>query len=133
MPVVEPIIVVLGPWRGGTSAVAGVLRHLGVFMGAEFDFVPYTQHEAWEELRLGHLLRRAFNEHTGQFQMDAGSFEAKLRSWADEHRRAARIAGCRPGVKHPLLCLGLDFIRDAWGPVVPVVVDRPSANVMASL
>ena len=28
----EPIIVVLGPWCGGTSAVAGVLHHLGVFM-----------------------------------------------------------------------------------------------------
>jgi tetratricopeptide (TPR) repeat protein len=84
-------------------------------------------------LRLSHLLRRAFNQHTGQFQMDAGSFKAKLRSWADEHRRAARIAGCRPGVKHPLLCLGLDFVRDAWGPVVPIVVDRPLANVVASL
>ena len=32
----EPIIVVLGPWCGGTSAVAGVLHHLGVLMGTEF-------------------------------------------------------------------------------------------------
>jgi hypothetical protein len=32
MALVEPIIVVLGPRCGGTSAVAGVLRHLGVFM-----------------------------------------------------------------------------------------------------
>ncbi len=32
----EPIIVVLGPRCGGTSAVAGVLHHLGVFMGADF-------------------------------------------------------------------------------------------------
>jgi hypothetical protein len=133
MPFVEPIIVVLGPWRGGTSAVAGVLHYLDVFMGAEFDFIPPTPHEIWEELRLSHLLRRAFNQHTGQFQMDADSFKAKLRSWADEHRRAARIAGRRPGVKHPLLCLGLDFIRDAWGPVVPIVVDRPLADVVASL
>ncbi|MBS4729214.1 hypothetical protein MSM1_12985 [Mycobacterium sp. SM1] len=133
MLLVEPIIVVLGPWRGGTSAVAGVLRNIGVFMGSEFDFTPFTTHETWEELRLSHLLRRAFNQHTGQFRMDAGSFKAKLRSWADEHRRAAHVAGCRPGVKHPLLCLGLDFIRDAWGPVVPLVVDRPLANVVASL
>jgi hypothetical protein len=29
----EPIIVVLGPLGGGTSALASVLRHLGVFMG----------------------------------------------------------------------------------------------------
>jgi hypothetical protein len=65
--------------------------------------------------------------------MDAGSFQAKLQSWADEHRLAARTAGRRPGVKHPLLCVSIDFIRDAWGPVVPVVVDRPVANVLASL
>ncbi len=27
----------------------------------------------------------------------------------------------------------MDFIREAWGPVVPVVVDRPVPNVIASL
>ena len=133
MSLVEPIFVVLGPWRGGTSAVAAALRSLDVFMGAEFDFVPYTPHDTWEELRISHLLRRAFDQQTGQFQMDADDFREKLRSWADEHRRAASAAGCRPGVKHPLLCLALDFIRDAWGPVVPVVVDRPLADVVASL
>ena len=37
MTVAEPIIVVLGPWCGGTSAVAKVLHHLGVFMGTRFD------------------------------------------------------------------------------------------------
>jgi hypothetical protein len=36
MAVVESIIAVLGPRCGGTSAVAGVLHHLGVFMGREF-------------------------------------------------------------------------------------------------
>jgi len=37
MTVAEPIIVVLGPWCGGTSAVAKVLHHLGVLMGTRFD------------------------------------------------------------------------------------------------
>jgi hypothetical protein len=32
----ESLIAVLGPRCGGTSAVAGVLHHLGVFMGREF-------------------------------------------------------------------------------------------------
>lgn len=30
-------IIVLGCYRSGTSAAAGILHHLGVFMGAEFD------------------------------------------------------------------------------------------------
>jgi hypothetical protein len=41
----EPIIVVLGPWCGGTSAVAGVLHHLGVFMGTQFDWNYRELHE----------------------------------------------------------------------------------------
>jgi hypothetical protein len=129
----EPIIVVLGPWCGGTSAVAGVLRHLGVLMGTEFDWNYRELHDTWEDSSLSQLCRRAFTEPGAQLQMDARSLEAKLRSWADSHRRAARAAGQRPGVKHPLLCVAMDFVREAWGPVVPVVVDRPVANVIASL
>jgi tetratricopeptide (TPR) repeat protein len=129
----EPIIVVLGPWCGGTSAVAGVLHHLGVFMGADFVWAYRGPHETWEDSFLSKLCVRAFTEPGAQLQMDARSFEANLRSWADNHRRAARIAGRRPGVKHPLLCVAMDYIRDAWGPVVPVVVDRPVPNVIASL
>jgi hypothetical protein len=129
----EPIIVVLGPWCGGTSAVAGVLHHLGVFMGADFVWAYRGPHETWEDSHLSKLCVRAFTEPGAQLQMDARSFEAQLRIWADNHRGAARIAGRRPGVKHPLLCVAMDHIREACGPVVPVVVDRPVPNVIASL
>jgi hypothetical protein len=129
----EPIIVVLGPWCGGTSAVAGVLHHLGVFMGADFVWAYRGPHETWEDSHLSKLCVRAFTEPGAQLQIDARSFEAQLRSWADGHRGAARIAGRRPGVKHPLLCVAMDHIREACGPVVPVVVDRPVPNVIASL
>ena len=130
---VEPIIVVLGPFAGGTSAVASVLLHLGVYMGTGFDWAYRPPHETWEDTHLSRLCRRAFREPYGQLQMDAGSLREQFRSWADDHRRAARSAGCRPGVKQPLLCVAVDYIREAWGPVVPVVVDRPLENVVASL
>jgi hypothetical protein len=129
----EPIIVVLGPWCGGTSAVAGVLHHLGVFMGANFVWAYRGPHETWEDSHLSKLCVRAFTEPGAQLQMDARSFVANLRSWADSHRGAARVEGRRAGVKHPLLCVAMDFVREACGPVVPVVVDRPVANVIASL
>jgi tetratricopeptide (TPR) repeat protein len=127
------MIVVLGPWCGGTSAVAKVLHHLGVLMGTKFDWNYRELHDTWEDSSLSQLCRRAFSEPGAQLQMNARSFEAKLRSWADDHRRAAQIEGRRPGAKHPLLCVSIDLIREAWGPVVPVVVDRPVANIMASL
>jgi tetratricopeptide (TPR) repeat protein len=129
----EPIIVVLGPWCGGTSAVAGVLHPLGVFMGADFVWAYRGPHETWEDSHLSKLCVRAFTEPGAQLQMDPQSLVANLRSWADSHRGAARTAGRRPGVKHPLLCVAMDFMREACGPVVPVVVDRPVANVIGSL
>ena len=129
----EPIIVVLGPWCGGTSAVAGVLHHLGVFMGANFAWAYRGPHETWEDSHLSKLCVRAFTEPGAQLQMDPQALVANLRGWADSHRGAARTAGRRPGVKHPLLCVAMDFMREACGPVVPVVVDRPVPNVIASL
>src|SRR6201993_1618568 len=129
----EPIIVVLGPWCGGTSAVAGVLHHLGVFMGADFVWAYRGPHETWEDSWLSKLCVRAFTEPGAQLQMEPASLVANLRTWADSHRAAAHAAGRRPGVKHPLLCVAMDFMREACGPVVPVVVDRPVPNVIASL
>ena len=133
MAFVEPIILVLGPRCGGTSAVAGVLHHLGVFMGADFTWAYRDMDQTWEDSRLSQLCRRAFNERSLHLQMEPRSFETKLRSWADQHRHTARMAGRRPGAKDPLLCLAIDFIRHAGIPVVPLVVDRPFEKVVASL
>jgi hypothetical protein len=133
MTVAEPIIAVLGPWCGGTSAVAKVLHHLGVFMGTRFDVGVRELDDTWEDTDLSLLCRRAFSEPSGQLLMDAHTLRVKLRDWAVNHRHAARIAERRPGVKHPALCIAVDHIREAWGPLVPVVVDRPAANIVASL
>jgi tetratricopeptide (TPR) repeat protein len=133
MTVAEPIIVVLGPWCGGTSAVAKVLHHLGVLMGTRFDVGVRELDDTWEDTDLSLLCRRAFSEPSGQLLMDVHALRAKLRGWAVNHRNAARVAGRRPGVKHPVLCIAVDHIREAWGPLVPVVVNRPAANVVASL
>jgi hypothetical protein len=133
MTVAEPIIVVLGPWCGGTSAVAKVLHHLGVLMGTRFDVGVRELDDTWEDTDLSLLCRRAFSEPGGQLLMDVRTLRVNLRDWATNHRNAARTAGRRPGVKHPALCNAVDHIRDAWGPLVPVVVDRPPANVVASL
>ncbi len=130
---VDPIILVLGPFGGGTSAVAKVLHHLGVFMGNHFDWTYRTPHDTWEDSYLSLLCRRAFSEPGGQLQMDAVALQKQLRTWADNHRRAAREAGGRPGAKHPLLCVAMDFIRRSCGPVVAVAVDRPFDNVLTSL
>ena len=133
MTVAEPIIVVLGPWCGGTSAVAKVLHHLGVLMGTRFDVGIRELDDTWEDTDLSLLCRRAFSEPGGELLMDAQTLRMKLRDWAVNHRHAAHVAERPPGVKHPALCVAVDYIREAWGPLTPVVVDRPAANVVASL
>ena len=45
----EPMIVVFGTIGGGTSAVASVLHHLGVFMGAEFGASYRELQQNWED------------------------------------------------------------------------------------
>ncbi|MDT7770973.1 MAG: hypothetical protein QOI30_3992, partial [Mycobacterium sp.] len=102
-------------------------------MGSEFSVAARELSESFEDLGLHQLCSRAFSEPGDQLQMDRHSLEAKLRSWADHHRQTARSAGCLPGAKDPCLCLAVDVIRDAWGPIVPVVVNRPFAQVVASL
>src|SRR6202012_3433829 len=88
----EPIIVVLGPRCGGTSAVAGVLHHLGVYMGAEFVSSYRELDNSWEDTRLSQLCRSAFNERSLALQMNPDAFEAKFLSWADQPCRSARTA-----------------------------------------
>jgi len=129
----EPMIVVFGTIGGGTSAVASVLHHLGVFMGSEFGASYRELQQNWEDAGIGQLCRRAVNAKSGQLQMEPHVFQEKLKIWADGHRHAARAVDQRPGVKHPLLCAAIDLLDDAWGPIVPVVVDRPFAKVLATL
>jgi tetratricopeptide (TPR) repeat protein len=129
----EPIIVVLGPRCGGTSAVAGVLHQLGVYLGSEFVSNDREPDNSWEDARLSQLCRSAFDERSQGLRMDPDSFRASFLGWADEHSRAAHRAGRRPGAKDPLLCLAVGWIIDAGVPVVPVVVDRPFDDVVASL
>jgi tetratricopeptide (TPR) repeat protein len=102
-------------------------------MGTEFSLAYRELNQSWEESGLHQLCSRAFSEPGDQLRMEPSLLRSKLRSWADDHRRAARVAGRRSGAKDPCLCLAVDFIHEAWGPIVPVVVDRPVEKVVASL
>lgn len=124
---------VLGPFGGGTSAVAGVLHHLGVHLGTGFGRLDREPPDTWEDVDLAELCRAAFTEPQGTFRVDPDTFDAGLRDWADAHRRVAR-AHVRPsGAKHPSLCLAVPRLLQVWRPIVPVVVRRPVGKVVASL
>lgn len=90
-------VIVLGCYRSGTSAVAGVLHHLGVPMGKQFD--PPTKNNIkgyWEDVEFKKF-HQFFDTNNKQLMDD---YAALIKSREDEHELW--------GLKDPLLCLLLD-------------------------
>ncbi len=99
-------IPVLGLYRSGSTATAGILHHLGVDMGGPFwgnYYEPYS---------LSERLREWWNEPFLEAQVDRAERVQAFRQWGDS--RAAydqHSIGC----KHPLLSLCGDDLIEAWG------------------
>lgn len=85
-------IIVMGFYRTASSAVAGVLHQLGVFMGSKFD--PPNENNTqgyWEDLEFKNLHKSMMVSHDVSEQYeDLIRFREKNPIW---------------GVKDPLLCL----------------------------
>jgi tetratricopeptide (TPR) repeat protein len=120
---ISPIVVV-GTYRSGSSAVAGILHYLGVDMGAPF----WGEH--FESAELAAALRRWWNEPQLIASLSAARRQSQLKTWlASRQRTADRI-----GVKHPLLSLCGEDLLQAWGSEVRFVwCQRPLAAAIDSL
>lgn len=125
----EPIIV-LGMHRSGTSAVAGVMNHLGVDMGRVGEPMPDNPRGHWEDLDLMALNRDLLKLAGGEWYlppphqavMAAGEGMAdRLADWWN-----LRSSSGPWGAKDPRLCLTLD----AWLAQKPVSV-RPRYVVVS--
>jgi hypothetical protein len=118
-------IAVLGLYRSGSSAAAGVLHHLGVEMGA-----PYWM-DNYESARLARRLRRWWHEPELEERFPPAERVRKLRDWISflEAGRATHV-----GAKHPLLSLCGDDLAEAWGPAVRFIWTwRPLDESIASI
>jgi hypothetical protein len=99
-------VAVIGLYRSGSSAIAGVLHRLGVDMGGPFK-APYCEPDdlsAW--------LRIWWDEPRLREAVDRSERIAALSRWL----HARQQMGSRTiGAKHPLLCLTGDDLLEAWG------------------
>lgn len=99
-------IAVLGLYRSGSTAVAGVLQHLGVDMGAPFYGIYYESD--W----LSEQLRRWWDEPRLREKATPAKRVRILREWILQRESA----GAKwVGMKHPLLSLCGDDLVQAWG------------------
>jgi hypothetical protein len=121
------LVAVLGQFRGGTSAVAGVLHTLGVDMGSGWPKLRSNQNGTYEDRVLAKLCRRAYHEP---------DLTRRLKHEVIR-RRLAKYVRSRPlgtvGVKHPTLCLMVPQIIKACDNVRFIAVERPIAESVRSI
>ena len=127
-PHVPAVVAVVGPFRGGTSCVAGMLHKLGVSMGDRLK--PPTRANPtgfFEAAQLARICRQSFREPWLTEQNTHAQRVARLRNWA------AGRDGQLIGAKHPTLCMMVGDMVDAWPDLRLVVVDRPADESILSL
>ncbi len=99
-------VAVLGTYSSGSSAVAGVLHHLGVVMGRQFHGDHFEA--AWMADQFRRWWKEPDLEQTSMHTERISVF----RQWLHEMRRDF---GCAVGLKHPLLALCCNDLVEAWG------------------
>jgi hypothetical protein len=125
------VIAVLGPYCGGTSAVAGALHHLGILMGHQFiqGNERHTPKGNFEAKMLFDLCNTCYPEPKFEPGCDCAARVQLLKKWA-----AGRWGdGAVIGAKHPKLCLMVPEMLEAWPGCRFVVVTRPIEKSIASL
>ena len=106
-------IAVLGTYRSGSSAVAGILHHLGVHMGEPF-WEPLVPDKGlyYESASLADLLRIWWDEPSLEEKTPKAERVPLLSKWIEDQE----WAGVKQvGAKHPLLSLCGEDLLEAWG------------------
>lgn len=119
-------VIVLGCFRSGTSAVAGVLHHLGVYMGSEFDPPsPNNVQGYWEDLQFKRIHQQMNWGISDQAQIDF-EYEELVRNREANHQLW--------GLKDPLLCLFVSkFVSLLQCDHQLIACKRPTSEIADSL
>jgi len=122
---------VVGPYRSGTSCVAGILHSLGVSMGRSLMDSNEANPKGYFEPRdLQKRITSAIDERRMELTNSSDQFIEWLKQWFDENRKSENIIG----IKLPVLCLLMEEAEQAWGSDVRwIAVDRPIEQAARSL
>ena len=114
-------IIVTGCFRSGTSAVAGVLHHLGVFMGDQFDEPnPNNPKGFWEDVKIKEL-HNLYEEGLGN--------DVVYQEYIDKRNSEHKIWG----VKDPMFCKYLGKFTSMCPDTRLIVCRRPVEEIAVSM
>ncbi len=128
-----PRVAVLGLYNSGSSAVAGMLHRLGVFMGPPFwknsrELDPDNHYESHD---LAWHLRQWWDEPRLVEMAPVARRRAYLQKWIELQET---LTMGPVGAKHPLLAMCLDDLVATWGePLHLVRIWRPVPDSIAGL
>jgi len=136
-PKSTPLVAVLGLHASGSSAMAGVLYHLGLHLGNEL--LGYwgkdpDQNCGFEAVGLMAICQEAIPFPTTKLAIPKGQLWAKLKAFINEKRREAFFKGTTAAIKYPQLCRCGDQLRNICGDQLRVVhIKRPLAHSIKSM
>lgn len=117
-------VVVVGCFRSGTSAIAGVLHNLGVFMGNKFDeSTSHNKSGYWEDLEFKNFHKKM--ESSSFAESDRNDYKKLIQSRQDNFELW--------GLKDPLLCLFIDEFLNNLHDVKIIVCDREQEKIAQSM
>lgn len=127
----QPMVAVVGPFRGGTSCVAGVLHKLGISMGHRFKPAAKANPTGFFEAQwLAQICRRCYKEPRMEAQGDFHWRARMLGKWAYERKlKQSKLHGG----KHPSFCMLVPELVSGWRNVKFIRVTRPIEESVASL
>lgn len=121
-------LAVVGLHRSGSSCVAGVCHHLGVFMGNQLG--GYEESGGFEARGLAKICESIMRFPSVEPDRSKSLF--KLRRWINQRRIDAKRLGTMPGGKYPHLCAFGTELRQISGLKV-LHISRPLEDSVHSL
>ncbi|QNN24030.1 hypothetical protein HED60_17720 [Planctomycetales bacterium ZRK34] len=121
-----------GLHRSGSSALAGVLHHLGVHLGNKLG--GYEPAGGFEAVTLAHLCERAYPFPATELAVPRPQLVRDLSSFVQEKRREAHWKNTLAGGKYPHLCAMGGELKEACGDGLRLIhINRPLDESIASL
>lgn len=129
-----PFIAVVGIHSSGSSMVAGMVHHLGIFLGNEFVKGPWKKTGSFEAVGLASIAEWAIPFGSTELAVKKGQLWARLKGWINQKRREALEMRTTAGGKYPQLCRMSPQLLNIVGDNLWVInVERPIEESIASL